>query len=107
MALFHVLATHSDARCPGSQPEMIPGVVRAFEEMDAVARRHGVSVLGHYTALRGHFDVQMVEAGSLAEATSFAEEVGDAAYGDVTLHVVPVIERDELLRQTAEAAARA
>ncbi len=76
----------------------MPGAVKALQDFDEIAARHGVKVLGFYSTAPAHSDIYTLEADSLTAVTGFVGEGASTAYGQADFEVVPVVSREDLLQ---------
>ena len=60
--LFHITATHTEDNCPGYNRELMPGMVEAIENSDAVASELGIKVHFMVNGAPEHVTYALVEA---------------------------------------------
>ena len=101
--LIHVTATHSEDNCPGYNMELIPTVLKGLEAREAIAKKHGVKLLGLWSAAPEHTFYLLVDANSSHDVDLFVTEAAPFKQG---FRLTPVITGDELIRLAKEMMAR-
>ncbi len=102
--LIHVTATHSEDNCPGYNLELMPGVLKGFENREEIARRHNVKLLGLWSGAPDHVFYILVEANSSHDVDLFVTE---ATPFKQAYRLTPVITADELMKLAREMMAQA
>ncbi len=101
--LFHVTATHSEDNCPGYNLELIPTVVKGLKAREEIARKHGVKLLGGWSAAPDHTFFFIVDANSSHDIDMFVTE---ATPFKQAYKVAPVMSLEDLVKLAEEMAAR-
>ena len=70
--LFHVMATHTPEDCPGYNRELMPGVVAAVENAEAVAEELNVKIHFFVNGVPEHISFLLLEADNTAVIARFA-----------------------------------
>ena len=69
---FHLTATHTPENCPGYNPELMPGVVTAVENAEAVAKELNVKIHFFVNGVPEHVSFLLLEADSPTMIARFA-----------------------------------
>jgi len=101
--LIHVTATHSEDNCPGYNMELIPAVLKGLEAREEIAKKHGVKLLGLWSAAPEHVFYLLLEANSAHDVDLFVTE---AAPFKQAYKLTPVITGEELVKLAKEMMAR-
>ena len=69
--LFHITMTHTEDNCPIYQSEMMPGVLEAFEKLEALSKELNIKL--HYLTWCGpdHVAFALLEADALSSISRF------------------------------------
>ena len=100
---IHVTATHSEDNCPGYNMELIPTVLKGLEAREEIAKKHGVKLLGFWSAAPDHVFYLLVDADSAHDVDMFVTE---STPFKQAYRLTPVMAADELVRLAKEYMAR-
>ena len=62
MPTFMLMSRHTAADCPLNNPEHLKVAAEGWPQMETLAKKHGVKIIGTWTAHLGYLVVQVVEA---------------------------------------------
>lgn len=62
MPTFLVIGTHSEEMCPMNNEKAKKISLEAFEKLGALAKKHGVKVVGSWAVMSEHLSVMVFEA---------------------------------------------
>ncbi len=101
--LFHVTMTHTEDNCPGYHREMMPGVLEAFENLEALGKELNVKL--HYFTMCGpdHVAFVLLEADTLSAVSRYIFSIPMPAKNNI----VPVEHLHDTIAMARAAAAPA
>ena len=73
--LFHVTATHTTEDCPGYNPDKMPAVIAAMENLEATAKELNIKVHFMVSGAPEHVSFLLLEADSPAAIARFAVQM--------------------------------
>jgi len=84
MPTFMLMSRHTPADCPVNNPEHLKVTVEGMSQMEALAKKHGVKIIGTWNAHPEHLVVQVVEAPNLESYMAMWMEPAMTAMLDYT-----------------------
>ena len=91
--LFHVTMTHTPDNCPACNPEKIPEVIAAMDQLDAIAKDLNVKVHFFVNTAPGHVSYALLEADSHSSILSWIMAIPIRE----DYNIVPVMHQRDLM----------